>query len=130
MALSLRTTLRNSRLDAIITDIGNTGFVYIYEGTRPATGGTSTSTLAKLTLSSPAASASASGVVTLSAITADVSADKTGTATWFRITKNNDTFVLDGDVGTVSSDLNLNTVSITLGDPIGISSFILTEGNA
>jgi hypothetical protein len=40
------------------------------------------------------------------------------------------TAVIDGNVGTSGSDLNLNTTSIVTGGPVAISSFTITAGNA
>jgi hypothetical protein len=132
MALSFSTTLRNSRLDAISTAVGSSGLLRIYDGTRPANPGTAVSTqvlLAELTCGATFGTSSA-GVLTLSAITQDSSANNTGTATWFRITTSGGTAVVDGNVSTSGSDLNLTTTSIVATQPVSISSFTITEGNA
>lgn len=129
MALGFVTTLRNARLDAITTAVGTSGKIRIYSGTRPATGGTATTLLAELACSATFAPAAASGVLTLNAITQDSSADATGTAAWFRILTSANAAVIDGNVGTSGSDLNLNTTSIVTGGPVAISSFTITEGN-
>lgn len=128
MALAYSSTLRDARLTAIVTAIGTSGKVRIYSGSRPATGGTATTQLAELPLSATAGTVS-SGVLTLNAITSDSSADATGTATWFRILTSGNTPVIDGNVGTSGSDLNLNTTSIVSGGPVAITSFTITEGN-
>lgn len=132
MALGLNVTLRNNMLDEITTRAGTSALLRIYDGTRPATGGTATTLLAELTCNATAfAAAASSGVLTLNAITDDSSANATGTATWFRIVQSGgSTHVFDGNVGTSGSDLNLNTVSITSGDTVSVSSFTITEGNA
>jgi len=130
MALAFSTAARNARLDAITTAIGSNGLVRIYDGTRPATGGAATTLLAELPLSATAAAAASGGVLTLNAITADSSADATGTATWFRVTTSGGTAVIDGDVGTSGADLNLNTTSIVIAGSVSISSFTITEANA
>lgn len=131
MTLGMASGLRNAMLDAITTFAGNSGKLRIYDGTRPATGGTATTLLAELTLNSTFAPAASGGVLTLNAITADSSADATGTATWFRITKSDgSTHVLDGAVSTSGSDLNFNTTSIVTGANVAVSSFTITAGNA
>ena len=131
MALAYNVTLRNSMLNAITTAAGPSALLRIYDGVRPATGGTATTVLAELTCNATFAPAAASGVLTLNAITQDSSANATGTATWFRIVKSDGTtHVLDGNVGTSGSDLNLTTTSIVTGQPVSISSFTITEGNA
>lgn len=130
MALAYATTLRNTRLDAITTAVGASGFLRIYDGTRPATGGTATTLLAELTCNATFAPAAASGVLTLNAITQDSSANASGTATWFRIVTSGSTFVIDGNVGTSGSDLNLVTVTIVITQPVQVTSFVITAGNA
>lgn len=130
MALGYSSTLRNAQLDAITTAAGASAVLDIYNGTRPATGGTATTSLATLTCNATFAPASSGGVLTLNAITADSSANATGTATWFRIKTSGGTFVMDGDVGTSGSDLNLNSTSITSGGTVSITSFTITCGNA
>ena len=129
MALAYSTTVRNGMLDFITSTIGASGFLKIYNGTRPATGGTVTTLLSTLTLNSTFAPASSSGVLTLNAITQDSSAAATGTATWFRLTTSGGTFVCDGNVGTSGSDLNLTTTSIVATQPVSVTSFTITEGN-
>jgi hypothetical protein len=129
MALGYSTTLRNARLDAITTAVGASGKLRIYSGTRPATGGTVTTLLAELTLNATFAPAASGGVLTLNAITADASADATGTATWARIVKSDGTtFVMDCSVGTSGADINLNTTSIVAGANVAVTSAVFTEG--
>ena len=130
MAIAYAATLRNTMLDAITTLAGASCLINIYDGTRPATGGTATTLLAQLTGNATFAPAASGGVLTLNAITQDSSANATGTATWFRIyASNGTTHVLDGNVGTSGSDLNLTTVSIVATQPVSITSFVITEGN-
>lgn len=131
MALAYDTvSIRNVMLDAITTRAGANALLRLYDGSRPATGGTATTLLAELTCSATFAPAASGGVLTLNAITQDSSANASGTATWFRIVKSDGTtFVLDGDVGTSGSDLNLTTNVIVITQPVSISSFVITEGN-
>lgn len=130
MTLGYAVGLRNAQLDAITTFAGSLAKLRIYSGTRPATGGTATTQLAELTCNSTFAPASSGGVLTLNAITADSSADATGTATWFRIVKSDGTtHVMDGDVGTSGSDLNMNSTSFTAGGTVSDTSFVITCGN-
>lgn len=130
MTAALSTTTRNATLDAITTTIGSAGLLRIYDGTRPASGGTATTLLAQLTLATPPAPGASSGLLTFSAITQDSSADNTGTATWFRITTSGGTFVLDGDVSTSGAELNLTTTSIVAGGPVSVTSLTITAPNA
>lgn len=133
MAWAFATTVRNAMLDQIIAAM-NAGagpaLLRVYDGTRPATGGTATTLLAELTFTDPAAGSAAAGAVTLSALTPDSSANATGTATWARIVDSAGNFVADCNVGTTGSDINLNTVSITSGVQVSITSAAWTAGNA
>jgi hypothetical protein len=135
MALAFADALRNSQLDEITADIdagSGAGLIRIYDGTRPATGAaiTTQTLLATLTLSDPSFPAASSGSMTANSITDDSSADATGTASWFRVVDSDSNFVMDGDVGTSGSDLNLNSTAITAGVTVSISSFVLNAGNA
>jgi hypothetical protein len=130
MSIAYAETLRNSMLDEITALAGASALLRIYDGSRPATGGTATTLLAELTCNATFAAGASGGILTLNAITQDSSANATGTATWFRIVASNGTtHVLDGDVGTSSSDLNLTTTSIVATQPVSITSFTITEGN-
>ena len=132
MALAFVTTTLNAMLDAITTKIdadAGAGTIKIYDGSRPATGGATTTELAHLVLTDPAAGAAASNVLTFSTINDEVDATATGTATWFRVADNTGDAVIDGDVGTSGSDLNLNSVAITAGGTVSITSFTITAGN-
>ena len=130
MALAYSTAVRNAMLDAITAAIGSNGLLRIYDGSRPASGGSATTKLAELALSATAAPGASGGVLTFSSITQDSSADATGTATWFRIVTSGGTFVIDGNVGTSGSDLNLTTTSIVATQPVSVTSFVITEANA
>jgi hypothetical protein len=130
MALGYVAAIRNRQLDGITTEVGASGLLRIYSGSRPATGGTETTVLAELTCNATFAPAASGGVLTLNAITADSSANSTGTASWFRILTSGAVAKIDGNVGTSGSDLNLNSVSITAGGTVSVTSFTITAGNA
>jgi hypothetical protein len=132
MVLAYAETLRDNQLDEITSFAGTSALLRIYDGSRPATGGAATTLLAELTCDGTAFAAAATGaVLTLEAIVADSSANATATATWFRIVKSDGTtHVMDGDVGTSGSDLNLNSVAITTGAEVSVTSFTITAGNA
>jgi hypothetical protein len=134
MALGVNVALRNAEMQVIADAVdagGAAGVIRIYGGTRPATGGAETTILAELTLTYPGAFlAPDNGAIQADTINPDTSANNTGTATWFRFQDSAGAHVLDGDVGTSGSDLNLNTTSITQGVQVDITSVILTAGNA
>lgn len=132
MALQYRATTRNAMLDLVDSDIGTSGFLRIYDGTKPATADTALSgntLLAECDLSATAFGAASGGVLTANSITAEASAPATGTATFFRLVTSGGTCIVQGTVSTSGADLNLSTVSITTGDTVSITSFTITEGN-
>lgn len=129
MALAYITSLRNTRLDAITTAIGASGRLRIYDGTRPATGGTATALGADLPLAATFAGAASIGVLTASGVPLSANASASITATWGRLTTSGGTAIVDFNVGTSGSDLNLTTTTIISGQPVSVSSFVITEGN-
>lgn len=126
MALNTRISIasRNVQLDALRVLLDG-GFLRIYDGAQPASPDTAISTqvlLAELSLANPAFGAAAAGVITANAITADSSANAAGTAAWFRAVKSDGvTAVIDGSVGTATSNLILNSVSIVATAPVSVS---------
>jgi hypothetical protein len=110
------------------------GYLRIYDSTggtgQPATVDTAIGSqvkLAELRFANPSDAGAVNGVITFSTITADSSADATGTATWFRCFKSDgSTAVWDGSVGTSGATLNLNTTSIVSGAAVSITSLTFT----
>lgn len=133
MAIQFSTAARNGMMDAITTAAGGSALLRIYTATRPANPGTaitSQTLLAELTCNATFAPSASGGVLTLNAITQDSSANATGTAAWFRLLTSGATAVLDGNVGTSGSDMNLNTTSIVSGGAVSVTSFTLTAPGA
>ena len=87
-----------------VTALVNGGTLRIYSGTKPAgpdTGLSGNTVLAELTFGNPAFGSASNGVATANSITADSSANATGTASFFRaFASNGTTAVFDGEVGT------------------------------
>lgn len=123
----------DAKVDEI--DIGaGTAVLKIYDGTRPDKVDDAVTTqniLSEHNLSNPAfgnASDNNPGAIaTANAISDDTSANNTGTATWFRVFDRNGDAVIDGNVGTSAADLILDSVSITAGQRVSISSWTITE---
>lgn len=132
MALNpkLSDTAANAAVNAV-TALANSGFLRIYDGTQAADANTAVGAqvlLAELTLNATAFGASVAGVATANAITADASANATGTATWFRVVKSDTTTVLfDGSVGTSGANLNLNSTAISIGANVAVTSLTYTQ---
>ena len=126
MALAFSTTLRNARADAITTAVGSAGKFAIYDGARPASGGTATTKLAEFTFSANLAAAASGGVLTFN-LPPNATGLAAGTATWGRITTSGGTFVIDLTAG---SDFTLNTTTVSVGLTVQLTSGSITEGNA
>lgn len=127
------TAVKNSALDTIKAAIdagAGAGTIKIYTGTQPTTAADAITTqtlLGTLTFSDPCGT-SASGTLTMSAITQDSAADATGTATWARIADSTAATVCDVDVTATGGGgtLQFNTTSFVIGGPILISAFTIT----
>ena len=115
-----------------LLDTAGPGEIKIYTGTPPATCETAASgtLLGTLTFSATAFPASADAnpgaIATASAITDDSSADATNTAGYFRALESDGTVHLQGDCGTSSTDMIMNTTSITSGLAISITAYTVT----
>ena len=132
MAITYSTAIRNARGDAVTTGVGSSGLLRIYDGTAPANASAALSgntLLAELACSVTFAPAASGGVLTVNTITQDSSANATGTATFFRVTTSGGTSCIQGSVGTSGQDLNMNSVAITSGAAVAVSSFVLTGGS-
>ena len=131
--MTLNTQLANATVNGQADDLSarlNSGYLRIYDGTQPATADTSIGAqvlLAELTFSATAATAAVNGLITFNALTADSSANATGTPTWFRaVQSNGTTVVMDGSVGASGCNLNLSGLTggqIIIGGTVSISSF-------
>lgn len=134
MAVSYATTLRTTRMTAVrdAVDAGSgAGYIRAYSGTVPANVGASLGSatqLCQLTCSDPSGTIT-SGVLTFSAITQDSSGDASGTPTFARVFASDGTAVLQCSSGVGSGDLNFGA-AIVSGQPVQITSFVITEGNA
>lgn len=119
---------------ATAVDAGTAAVINLYSGTMPTDSDTALSgntLLAQLTMSATAFGASSDanpgGRITAAAITADSSADATGTATFFRVlTQNAGTVTMQDTAGTSGTGLVLNTTAITAGSTVSITSATVT----
>ena len=135
MAVQLSTAVRNAMLDALETAIGTGAVMKIRTGAPPANVGTADSgtVLATLTLPSDWLAAASAGSKAKSGTWEDASGDAAGTAAHFRI------YASDGTTahyqGTVTGtggggDLELDNVSIAVGQQVTITAFSITQGGA
>lgn len=141
MAASLTTAAANAMADALddYINTGGVGKIIIYDGTPPANAGASlVSNNALVTFDAsngpvlnPMFGAASSGTITLSGTPLTAAASLSGTASFFRIYKNDGTTVVaQGSVSTTGAQLNLNTVSITSSVNVTITSGTITMPTA
>jgi hypothetical protein len=121
MAVTYTTTVKNARLDAVVTAIGSTGVIEIGTAGMAAI-------LATITLNASAGTSSG-GVLTFSGFPKSDIADGTGTAAAARIrTAVGGTDIVTGlTVGTSASDINLDSVTITTGELITLTAATITH---
>lgn len=104
---------RDAALDAITPSLNN-GTLRIYGGAAPANADAAlggATLLAQLGLSSTAFGAASNGVATANPVADDVSADATGTPTFFRLLNNSGATVYQGSAGASGQELNLSNLS-------------------
>lgn len=120
---------RNLMADGVDGEF-NTGYLRIYDGTRPATPATAVTTqvlLAELRFANPAAASVTNGVITFDTISPDTSANATGTATWARCLKSDGTTALcDLNVGTSDANIIVTTTAISAGVQVSVTSATIT----
>lgn len=118
----------NAQADVLARKLDN-GYLRIYDSTQAATADTAVGAqvlLAELRFNATSAPAASGGVLTMNSITADSSANASGTASWFRCLKSDGTtVVMDGNVGVTgsTSNLELATTTITAGVQVSVTSF-------
>lgn len=118
-----------------VTALLNSGFINIYTGSLPATAETSAS--GTLLSSACAFGATAFGAATdpgstglatatANSIASDTNAANSGTAGYFRALKSDHTtVVVQGTCGTSSADMIMSSTTITAGQTVAITSYVL-----
>ncbi len=133
MALNPKTAVarRNAALDTAF-DVLNSGRYGVFDGTQPTDADTALGAqvlLAELTLNSTAFAAASAGSKAANAITQDSSANATGTASWASLYASARTSAgtMDMSAGTSGANLNLNSVAISAGAAVSVSSLTITQ---
>lgn len=133
MALNPKTGVarRNAALDAAF-DVLNSGHLMVYDSTQPTDADTALGAqvkLADLSFGVTAFAAASSGSKSANSITQDSSADATGTATWATLVTSSRATVgaMDMSVGTSGANLNFNSVAISSGAAVSVSSLTITQ---
>lgn len=135
MAIQLSTAVRNARLDAIETTIGAGAVLKLRTGAAPANVGTADSgtVVATMTLPSDWMAAASAGAKALLGTWQDTAADAAGTVAHFRIYASDGTTAgMQGSVTITGGggDITLDNNVLAVGQPVSITSFTLTDGNA
>ena len=131
MTVGYKLTTRNGRLDFVDTEVGASGFLLIYDGTRPTdveTAKSANTQLAKLPLSATAFAAAAAGAMASNTIT-DATGDADGTPTGGSVETSAGVRVVDLTAAVGSGDLNFSagiTTGATVSCPAGLT---LTDGS-
>ena len=123
--------LRNAQNNALIAYAGTGAIMHLYSGTEPANANTAITTQVLLvSLPIPGVfGTDSNGTLTLGAVTPSIVV-ATGTATFFRITKSdNTTVVMDGSVGLSGADLTLNETDLYPLETVTISSGTIIRNN-
>lgn len=135
MAIQLSAAVRNARLDAIETTISTAPVLRIRTGAPPANcaAARTGTVLATMTLPSDWMAAASGGSKALSGTWQDLTADATGTAAHFEIMDSSVTTChMQGTVTATGGggDMTITNTSIATNDPITVTTFTLTDGNA
>lgn len=132
MALKYSTTVRTNRMSQLNADLGNSAVIKLVTGTRPAnvaaplTG----NVVATFICNATTFGSVANGVLTANPI-ANTIANAAGVVTHFRAYKfDGSTGIIDGDVSTSGSDLNLDNNNIASGQTVSVTSFVITAAGA
>lgn len=130
LAPSITTPSANAMLDAGIGTLADNGKLRLYAGTIPTNADTAlagNTLLCELTMAADSFPAASAATLTANAITADASADATGTAAFFRLYKaDGTTNLLQGSVGTATADMIINSTAIQAGAQVSVTSFVVT----
>jgi hypothetical protein len=121
---------RHAQNEGLIAYAGTGSQFNLYSGTQPANANTAITTQVLL-VSMPIAGVfgtDVNGTLTLGSVAA-ANAVASGTASFFRILKADNSVIMDGSVGLVSADLILNTVDIAATQSVDITAGTIIRGN-
>lgn len=125
--------INNSRLDTIETLIGVTPILKIMEGSKPVSCSdpeVGQTVLATIDLPNDWMLPASNGVKEKSGTWNDLSADASGTASYFRIFDTAGDCKMQGTVGTnIGVDLSVDSVQFTAGQTFVINNFKIISGN-
>lgn len=125
------TTHRTNAMQDIVTQAGSTSHILIYTAAAANCAAAASGTLLATLPCSATLGTVTNGVLTFNAIT-NATASGTGTAVQWRLctTSGGTTCVAQGTIGTSGAELNLNSTSISSGQTVSITSFVITATGA
>jgi hypothetical protein len=133
MIMHLATFARNALLDALETAIGANAILKLRSGASPATGDAASTGTVIATMNLPAdwMAAASSGSKAMLGTWQDTAADAAGTVGHFEICTSAGTPGLRGDVTLTGGGglIELDAVTLNLGQSVSITSFTLTAPN-
>jgi hypothetical protein len=134
LSIQLSVEVRNARLDSIESTVGTAPILTIRTGAPPANTAAANSgtVLGTLTLPSDWLAAAASGSKAKSGTWQDTSADAAGTAGHFRIHNSGNTLChMQGTITATGGggDMTLDSVAVSSGQTITITTFVMTDAN-
>lgn len=138
--LSITSAVALSELTALVTALGASPNLVIYNGTAPTNAGTALSgntVLATLACAATPISgysfnatggpnANGAEVATFAAI-ANATAAATGTATFWRLLTSGGTVIMQGSCGVSGTDMILNTTAFTSGSTVSVTSATISQ---
>lgn len=121
-------TVRNDRM-TVVRDASNGGKLALYDGTKPAAGGTATTKLAEFSLATPCGTVTGGVLTFTDPSNTTVIAD--GQCTWARITDSGGAWVADFTASQVggTGEIRLTEDNLTTGMTLDVTSLTITEGN-
>jgi hypothetical protein len=130
MTLEYSNATRHAQNEGLITYAGTNALFNLYSGSQPANANTAITTQVLLVSMQIAGvfGTDTDGTLTLGAVT-ETNASASGTASFFRIIKADNSVIMDGSVGLSGADLILNTVDIAAGQSVDITAGTIIRGN-
>lgn len=130
MTITYKDSLRNTRMSDILAELGSNARIKIYDATGgvPATVNTA---LGSQVLLVNLPCSTTFGVVSGAVLTANAITDTlptaAGTASFYRVTTSGGTAVIQGSCGVGSGDLQMGSLTVTMGVTVSISSMVITH---
>lgn len=124
--------VRDAGLNAKIAAVGPDAILKIWSGPKPANCVAADSGVALAVVALPTTwmAAASLGSITKTGTWEDIAADATGTAGHFRIYDSGETFCgIQGSVGLSGTDMVVDDVNLTIGQPFVVTSFTIIDNN-